>query len=67
MSKKPPLTRSTHIGIETENEEIEIDRIFLSVKVFLFGVQIVHIQLHSKITLNSASKLNTIRHDTNAS
>ena len=36
--KKPPLTRLTQIGIETEKDkkikEIEIDKIFLSSKIF---------------------------------
>ena len=35
--------------------------------MFLFGVQILHIRLDSKVTLNSASKLNAYKHNTNAS
>ena len=34
---------------------------------FLFGVQILHIPIDSKITLNSASKLNATKQNTNAS
>ena len=46
---------------------MEIDRIFISVKVFSFDVQMQHIRLDSKISLNSASKLKAIEHNTNAS
>ena len=47
-------------------KEIEIDRIFLC-QNFLFDMQILHIRLDSKITLNSASKLNSNEYKTNAS
>ena len=42
-----------------------MSKIFLTVKVFLFGVKIMNIQLDSKITLNSDPKLKAIKHNTN--
>ena len=41
-----------------EKIEIEIDRIFLSLKVIIIGLQNLHIRFSAKNTLNSASKLN---------
>ena len=50
-----------------KNKEIEVDRNFPKDKVVIFGVKILHIWLDSKSTLNSASKLNVIQYNTNAS
>ena len=67
VEHKPPLTRLTHIGIETEKEKWENCQNFSKCKKLLFGVKILHTRLDSKITLYSASKLNAINHNTDAS
>ena len=55
------------MGLKQKKKAIEIDRIFPTAEFFLFGGQILHIRLHSKITLNSATKLKAIKLNTNSS
>ena len=64
MAAVDPLDAHRDLNRKRKKGDIN-DRTFLIVKIF--GVRILHIQLDSKNSLNSASKLNAIKHNANAS